>query len=139
MAFAAQTGAVPQLGWLMFVAAIIWATIYDTEYAMVDREYDLKLGVRSTAILFGDADRFILGVLKLMLLFNLYLVGDSAGLGYWYLAGLVGAGVFALYQQYLIRDRNPERCFRAFLNNHLLGMTVFIGIALEYVFNPVPP
>ncbi len=138
MAFAAATGAVPQLGWLLLVAAIIWATIYDTEYAMVDREDDLELGVRSTAILFGDADRLILGVLKLMLLMTLYLVGDSAGLGYWYLAGLGAAGMFALYQQYLIRDRDPQRCFQAFLNNNLLGMAVFIGIALEYLFNPAP-
>ncbi len=139
MAFAAELGEIPRLGWLTFLAAIIWATIYDTEYAMVDREYDEKLGVRSTAILFGDADRFILGVLKLMLLANLYLVGQSAGLGYWYLAGLGVAGMFALYQQYLIRDRDPQRCFEAFLNNHPLGTAVFVGLALDYVFNPGPP
>jgi 4-hydroxybenzoate polyprenyltransferase len=136
MAFAAELGEVPRLGWLTFMAAIIWATIYDTEYAMVDREDDKKLGVRSTALLFGEADRLILGVLKLMLLANLYLIGQSAGLGYWYLAGLSVAGIFALYQQYLIRDRDPARCFQAFLNNHLLGMAVFIGIALDYLFNP---
>lgn len=136
MAFAAELGEVPRLGWLTFLAAIIWATIYDTEYAMVDREDDKKLGVRSTALLFGEADRAILGVLKLMLLANLYLIGQSAGLGYWYLAGLGVAGMFALYQQYLIRDRDPTRCFQAFLNNNLLGMAVFIGIALDYLFNP---
>ena len=134
MAFAAQLGEIPRLGWLMFLAAIIWAAIYDTEYAMVDREYDLKLGVRSTAILFGDADRLILGVLKLMLLADLYLVGRAAELGYWYLAGLGAAGIFALYQQYLIRDRDPQRCFKAFLNNQLLGTAVFVGIALDYLF-----
>ena len=73
-----------------------------------------------------------------MLLMNLYLAGESAGLGYWYLAGLGAAGMFALYQQYLIRDRDPQRCFQAFLNNNLLGMVVFIGIALDYLFNPAP-
>ena len=136
MAFAAQLGEVPRLGWLTFLAAIIWATIYDTEYAMVDREDDRKLGVRSTALLFGEADRLILGVLQLMLLANLYLIGQSAGLGYWYLAGLAIAGILFLYQQYLIRERDPPRCFKAFLNNHPLGLAVFVGIALDYLFNP---
>jgi 4-hydroxybenzoate polyprenyltransferase len=138
MAFAAQLGEVPRLGWLTFLAAIIWATIYDTEYAMVDREDDRKLGVRSTALLFGDADRLILGVLQLMLLANLYLIGQSAGLGRWYLGGLAVAGALSLYQQYLIRERDPARCFAAFLNNHSLGLAVFVGIALDYLFNPVP-
>lgn len=136
MAFAAQTGSVPQLAWLMFIAVVIWAVVYDTMYAMVDREDDLKLGVRSTAILFGDADRLIIGVLQALLLVALALVGHQAALGAWYHAALLVAAGLALWQQRLIRARRPEDCFRAFLNNHYFGMTVFIGILLHYVFAP---
>jgi len=136
MAFAAQTGAVPQLAWLMFIAVVIWAVVYDTMYAMVDREDDLQLGVRSTAILFGDADRLIIGVLQALLLVALALVGQQAALGAWYYAALLVAAGLALWQQWLIRERRPEDCFRAFLNNHYFGMTVFIGILLHYLFAP---
>ena len=132
MAFAAQVEHIPRLGWLIFLAAIIWAIIYDTEYAMVDREDDRKIGIRSTAILFGDADRFIIGMLQLMLLLNLALVGRMAGLGSWYLAGLAAAAALCLYQQLLVRDREPADCFRAFLNNHYLGTAIFVGIMLDY-------
>src|SRR6056297_382424 len=136
MAFAAQTGAVPQLAWLMFIAVVIWAVVYDTMYAMVDREDDLQLGVRSTAILFGDADRLIIGVLQVLLLVALALVGQQAALGAWYHGALLVAAGLALWQQWLIRERRPEDCFRAFLNNHYFGMTVFIGILLHYLFAP---
>jgi len=136
MAFAAQTGAVPQLAWLMFIAVVIWAVVYDTMYAMVDREDDLQLGVRSTAILFGDADRLIIGVLQVLLLVALALVGQQAALGAWYYGALLVAAGLALWQQWLIRERRPEDCFRAFLNNHYFGMTVFIGILLHYLFAP---
>ena len=136
MAFAAQTDSVPQLGWLMFIAVVIWAVIYDTMYAMVDREDDLKLGVRSTAILFGDADRPMIGALQLLLLAALALVGYQAELGSWYFAGLGIAAGLSLWQQYLIRERRPEDCFRAFLNNHPYGATVFAGILLHYTFTP---
>ena len=136
MAFAAQTGAVPQLAWLMFIAVVIWAVVYDTMYAMVDREDDLQLGVRSTAILFGDADRLIIGVLQVLLLVALALVGQQAALGAWYYGALLVATGLALWQQWLIRERRPEDCFRAFLNNHYFGMTVFIGILLHYLFAP---
>jgi len=136
MAFAAQTGAVPQLAWLMFIAVVIWAVVYDTMYAMVDREDDLQLGVRSTAILFGDADRLIIGVLQVLLLVALALVGQQAALGAWYYGALLVAAGLALWQQWLIRGRRPEDCFRAFLNNHYFGMTVFIGILLHYLFAP---
>jgi 4-hydroxybenzoate polyprenyltransferase len=136
MVYAAQTGSVPPEAWLLFIAVVLWATAYDTMYAMVDRADDLELGVKSTAILFADADRFVIAVMQLMLLLDLYFVGRLAGLGAWYLAGVAGAALAALYQQYLIRDREPERCFRAFLNNNLLGAAVFSGILLDYTFPP---
>lgn len=134
MAFAAQTGAVPQLAWLMFIAVVLWAVVYDTMYAMVDREDDLRLGVRSTAILFGDADRAMIGVLQVLVLLALWLIGARAGLGGWYLGGLAVAAALSLWQQYLIRQRQPADCFRAFLNNHYFGMVVFAGILLHYTF-----
>jgi 4-hydroxybenzoate polyprenyltransferase len=136
MAFAAQTGTVPQIAWLMFIAVILWAVVYDTMYAMVDREDDLRLGVRSTAILFGDADRVLLGIMQALLLLALWLVGRQAGLGGWYVAGLAIAAGLSLWQQYLIRDRRPADCFRAFLNNNYYGMAVFVGILLHYTFTP---
>jgi 4-hydroxybenzoate polyprenyltransferase len=107
---------------------------YDTMYAMVDRDDDRKLGIRSSAILFGDADRFIIGVMQLMTLFALWLAGRELELGLWYGVGLAGAAVFALYEQFLIRARRPDDCLRAFLNSNYFGMSVFIGIALEYLF-----
>jgi 4-hydroxybenzoate polyprenyltransferase len=134
MAFAAQTGAVPQLAWLMFIAVVLWAVVYDTMYAMVDREDDLRLGVRSTAILFGDADRAMIGLLQSLVLLALWLIGARAGLGGWYLGGLAVAAALSLWQQYLIRERRPADCFRAFLNNHYFGMVVFAGILLHYTF-----
>lgn len=134
MAFAAQTGAVPRLAWVLFIAGLLWTMAYDTMYAMVDREDDRKIGLRSSAILFGDADRFVIGIMQLMSLLALWLAGTELKLGLWYGLGLAFAAIFALYQQLLIRERKPEDCFRAFLNNNYFGMSVFIGIALEYVF-----
>jgi len=134
MAFAAQTAALPQISWLMFLIIVVWAIIYDTMYAMVDREDDLKLGLRSTAILFDEADRFIIGVLQLIFFAGLMLLAPMADLGKWYWLGLAGAAIAAIYQQLLIRDRDPASCFRAFLNNNALGASVFAGIALDYLF-----
>ncbi len=134
MAFAAQLGHVPHEGWLLFVVTIIWVVIYDTEYAMVDRDDDLRLGVKSTAVLFGDLDRIFIGGLQLMFLVGLLLVGQSAELGPEYLAGLVPAGALMLYQQYLIKDRDPQRSFSAFLNNAWAGGFVFVGILFAYYF-----
>ena len=138
MAFAAETHAVPRLAWLVFVAGLLWTAVYDTMYAMVDREDDLKLGIKSTAILFGDADRWVLLAMQGMVLFSLWLAGEQAALHGWFRTGLgVGAVLFA-YQQWLIRDRDPARCFRAFTNNAWFGLAVFLGIALDYLFrNPV--
>lgn len=134
MAYAAHTGAVPRMAWLLFLAGLLWTMAYDTMYAMVDREDDRKLGIRSSALLFGDADRFIIGIMQLMTLLALWLAGRELELGLWYGLGLAVAAIFALYQQYLIRERKPEDCFKAFLNNNYFGMSIFIGIALEYTF-----
>ncbi|AOV18205.1 4-hydroxybenzoate polyprenyltransferase [Acidihalobacter aeolianus] len=134
MAWTAQTGAWPSpLAWLIFIAAVLWATIYDTMYAMADREDDLKIGLKSTAILFGDADRLIIGVLQVMMMVALYLIGRDAHLGWPYaLALVVAAGMF-VYQQLLIAYRVPEFCFRAFMHNNWFGFTVFAGIVLSYL------
>lgn len=134
MVFAAQTGAVPNVAWLLFIATVLWATAYDTMYAMVDRVDDLRIGVKSTAILFGEADRAIIGLLQALFFVVLLIVGEQLEMGLFYYGGLGVAGLSALYQQYLIRDRNILRCFRAFLNNNTFGAVIFIGIALHYAF-----
>ena len=134
MAFMAQTGRIPRVAWILFFAGIIWAAVYDTMYAMVDRKDDLRIGIKSTAILFGDADRVIIGVMQLMVLFALWLVGDEAKLGLWYRASLAAGAAFFAYQQWLIRAREPDACFRAFNNNHYFGLVVFIGLALDYLY-----
>jgi 4-hydroxybenzoate polyprenyltransferase len=133
MAFAAQTSTVPLAAWLLFIATVLWATIYDTFYAMVDREDDLRIGVKSTAILFGNEDRLITAVMQSILLLILLWVGYREGLGLYYYLGLLLAAGLALYQQYLIREREPEQCFRAFLNNNIFGASIFGGIALHYL------
>ena len=133
MVFAAQTGAVPKVAWLLFVATVLWATAYDTMYGMVDREDDLKIGVKSTAILFGEADRAIIATIQLLLLAALLMVGQTASLGGYYYFGLLLASGLALYQQYLIRERQPKACFQAFLNNNWFGAAVFTGLVLDYL------
>ena len=139
MAWAAATGGIPREGWLVYLLAIIWVLIYDTEYAMADREDDLKLGVRSTAILFGDMDRMILAALQLILLLGLGLLGRSMEMGAIYFVAIGVVALLCLRQQYLIRNRDREQCFQAFLNNAWLGGTVFAGIALDYVLRTTPP
>ena len=134
MAFAAQTGDLPLVAWVLFLSGVLWTTAYDTMYAMVDREDDLVIGIRSSAILFGRRDRLVIGLLQAGALTGLALVGQLAGLAYWYWLGLAVAAAFAAYQQVLIRDREPAACFRAFLNNNLFGLAVFAGIALDYLF-----
>lgn len=136
MAFAAVSAGVPPLGWLVFCAACLWAVVYDTEYAMVDRDDDIRIGIKSTAILFDDNDRLIIGVLQALLVFNLVLIGGRAGLAWpYYLALAVTAGLFG-YQQYLIRARERAGCFAAFRNNNVVGAVVFAGIALSYAVAP---
>ena len=134
MAFAAELGRVTRVAWLLFLANLLWVTVYDTIYAMVDRDDDLKIGVRSTAILFGDSDRHIIAVLQAMTLLALALVGRRAHLGAWYAAGLVVAAALFVRQLWLIRRRDRDACFRAFLNNHYVGLAVFVGILLDYQF-----
>ncbi len=136
MAFAAHTGETPQLAWLLFGVALTWAVIYDTFYAMVDREDDVRIGVKSTAILFGDMDLFVIGGLQILMLLGLVFVGLSAELGPWYYASLLVAAMLMAYHQWLARERRPAGCFAAFLHNHYIGMVVFIGIVLHYTFNP---
>jgi 4-hydroxybenzoate polyprenyltransferase len=134
MAFAAQIERVPRVAWLLFLANVLWVTVYDTMYAMVDREDDVSIGVRSTAILFGDSDRHIIAGLQAMTLAALYLVGRILNFGWWYEAGLAAGALLFVYQLWLIHDRSREGCFSAFLNNNYFGMAVFIGILLEYQF-----
>lgn len=133
MAYAALTGTVPGVAWLLFATNVVWSVVYDTMYAMVDREDDLKIGAKSTAILFGDRDKRIIGSLQTLLLALLALVGILTDLGWAYYLSLFGAAWFALYQQYLIRDRQPSDCFRAFLNNNWFGLVVFCGIVLNFL------
>jgi 4-hydroxybenzoate polyprenyltransferase len=134
MAYAAQTGSVPPEAWALFLAVVLWTTAYDTMYAMVDREDDLVIGVRSSAILFGRWDRLVIAALQAGALGGLALVGWMTSLGHWFWAGLLAAAVLAVHQQRLIRGREPAACFRAFVNNNLFGLAVFAGIALDYVF-----
>ncbi len=134
MAFAAQTGGVPPVAWWLLLATVLWALAYDTMYAMADREDDLKIGVKSSAILFGRYDRHLIAAIQVLMLGILGWVGRLSGLDGWYGLGLIAAAGLAVYQQWLIRDRRPDRCIRAFLNNHWLGMVVFLGIVLDYMF-----
>jgi len=137
MAFAAQTGQTPQLAWLVFGAAVIWAVIYDTFYAMVDREDDRKLGIKSTALLFGDVDLFVIAGLQILMLSALVFIGLLAELGLWYYLSVAGAAGLMAYHQWLARDRQPAGCFAAFLHNHNIGLVIFIGIVLNYAFSPI--
>jgi len=139
MAFAAQTGSTPQLAWLVFGTAVVWAVIYDTFYAMVDREDDRRVGVKSTAILFGDVDLFVIAGLQLVMLTALVFIGARAGLGLWYYLSVAAAAGLMAYHLWLARDRQPAGCFAAFLNNHYIGLIVFVGILLHYSFSPVAP
>jgi 4-hydroxybenzoate polyprenyltransferase len=133
MAFTALQNQTPPVAWVLFAATVVWALIYDTMYAMVDREDDLKVGIKSTAILFGRFDRLAIGLLQLLMLALLWQVGEMAGRGVTYQAALVGgAGLFG-YHQWLIRGRDTGACFRAFLHNHYFGMLVFFGLFADYL------
>jgi 4-hydroxybenzoate polyprenyltransferase len=132
MAFAAQTSSVSRGAWLLFIANLLWTVVYDTFYAMVDRDDDLKIGIKSTAILFGDDDRLITGCLQVCVVFTLALVGGQFQLGYWYNVALIGIAVLFVYQQILIRHRQRDACLRAFLNNNWVGLALFCGVAFHY-------
>jgi 4-hydroxybenzoate polyprenyltransferase len=134
MAYTAQANEVTVITWLIFLATVLWATAYDTMYAMVDYDDDIKIGVKSTAILFGNQDRLIIGIIQLLLILNLILIGHRAELSGFYYLGVTAASGFAAYQQYLIKDRKRELCFQAFLNNNWFGLVLFAGVFLDYQF-----
>lgn len=136
MAFAAQRGELPVTLWLIYIAVVLWTIAYDTFYAMVDREDDLKIGVKSTAILFGDDDRAITGMLQATVILIMVLVGKQFDMSFIYYASLMAASGLFIYQQQLIRYRRREDCFAAFLNNHYVGMVICAGIVLHYVLAP---
>jgi 4-hydroxybenzoate polyprenyltransferase len=135
MAFAAETAGVPVIAWWLFGVNVLWSIIYDTLYAMVDREDDLRVGIKSTAILFGASDLAVLRVLKLAMLGMLVFVGLQLGLSWpWYAAVAVAAGLFAV-QQWWVRKREPAACFRAFLNNNWVGLALFAGLVVHYLLD----
>jgi 4-hydroxybenzoate polyprenyltransferase len=132
MAFAAETGSVPPVAWLILTGVVLWAVAYDTMYAMVDRDDDIYVGVKSTAILFGELDRLMIAVVQVCFFVVMLLVGDQLELGVYYYLGLAGAAGLAVYQQYLIRNRDPGACFKAFLNNNWFGAVIFVGVLVQY-------
>ena len=132
MAFAAQTNAVPPVAWALFATAVLWTVAYDTLYAMSDREDDLKLGVKSTAVWLGRRDLAVVGVLQGLVVVLLAVIGFHEGRGGFYAAGLVVAAVLALRQLRLARDRDPAHCLAAFLDNNRFGLAVFVGLAIDY-------
>ncbi|OCQ53479.1 4-hydroxybenzoate octaprenyltransferase [Photorhabdus australis subsp. thailandensis] len=133
MGFAAVSESLPLECWLLFLVNILWSVIYDTQYAMVDRNDDLKIGVKSTAILFGRFDKLIIGLLQLVMLLILMLVGQMMNLGGIYYWSLLLAGALFIYQQKLISGRERTLCFQAFLNNNYVGLVLFLGIFFSYV------
>ncbi len=133
MAFAAQTGSVDPRSWWIFLAVVIWALVYDTMYAMVDRDDDLKIGIKSSAILFGRHDRLIIALLQTAMVAVLVKVGLAFGLGRFYYLGLALAAGLMAYHQWLIRERERAACFRAFLHNQWVGAVIFAGILLDYL------
>ncbi|WP_421171623.1 4-hydroxybenzoate octaprenyltransferase [Aeromonas dhakensis] len=133
MAYAAQANALPAVAWLVFLANLLWTIAYDTEYAMVDRDDDLKLGLKSSAILFGRHDKRIIGALQLLTLLILLLVGQLSELGSSYYWSLLAAAALFVYQQRLIRERQREACFQAFLNNNYVGALIFAGVVFNYL------
>ena len=132
MAFMASQQQVPIIAWWLFAANLIWTVAYDTMYAMVDRDDDLKLGVKSTAVLFGQYDRHIVAVLNIIFLVIMILIYQAVEATFWAYLGLVFAACLLFYQQKLIHGRNREKCFEAFLNNHYVGMLIFFGLALSF-------
>ena len=134
MSFAAVTGEIPNFAWLLVVANVLWTVAYDTELAMVDRDDDVKLGIKSTAILFAEMDKIIIGMLQLLFLSILLLLHRHIELSWYYDLGLVAAAGFLIYQQYLIRHRDRDLCFKAFRNNHWVGLVIFTGILAHFGF-----
>ncbi len=136
MAYAAQTGSLPSIAWWLYLSAIIWSVAYDTLYAIADRPDDLKIGVKSSAILFGRYDLVIVALLQLTVLGLLAFVGWQSARGPIYFTGLFASAGFVAYQLWLARDREPKRCVQAFLNNNWLGFTVFVALVADFAFYP---
>ncbi|MEJ2441848.1 MAG: 4-hydroxybenzoate octaprenyltransferase [Exilibacterium sp.] len=132
MAYTAQLGQLNADIWLIYITVVIWTVVYDTFYAMVDRNDDIKIGVKSSAILFGEHDRLITAVLQMLVVGCLLIVGQKFHMGLYYYTGVAVASLLFLYQQYLIRDRQRQECFKAFLNNNWVGCSIFLGIAVDY-------
>ncbi len=132
MVFAAQTESLPKQAWLLYVATLVWTVAYDTMYSMVDRDDDIKIGVKSTAILFGEYDRTMIGLFQALFILTLWLTGRELGFSEIYFYALGMAVLFLIYEQFLIIYRVPEYCFRAFLHNHWVGAIVFFGIIGHY-------
>ncbi|MDO9215086.1 MAG: 4-hydroxybenzoate octaprenyltransferase [Methylococcales bacterium] len=132
MSFSAQMNAIPAVAWVMYLAVILWALVYDTMYAMVDKDDDIKIGVKSTAILFGQYDRPIMAVLQVIIIGLLITIGIMQHSGLAYYIGLLAASGLSVYQQVLIVNRDKALCFKAFLNNNWFGLAVFIGLAVDY-------
>lgn len=133
MGFSAVSESLPLVCWVLFLVNILWSVIYDTQYAMVDRNDDLKIGVKSTAILFGQYDKLIIGILQIVMIVLLVLVGSLADLGAVYYIALSLSALLFIYQQKLMVDRERAPCFKAFLNNNYVGLILFIGIFLSYL------
>lgn len=134
MAFSAQAGSLPVVCWVLFMTVVLWALVYDTMYAMVDKADDLKMGVKSTAILFEDAVQEIVGIIQILVLLGFLIIGSREELNWMYFAGVGVGTLFFIYQQYLIKDKKREKCFKAFLNNNWFGASVFAGLFCSYQF-----
>ena len=134
MGFAAITGSVPVVAWLLLVGNVFWAVAYDTEYAMVDRDDDLKIGIKTSAITFGRYDVAIIMLCYAVFLLLWLVCGWHLGLRYWYVAGLLVAAGCAVYHYTLIRARERMPCFAAFRHNNWLGAAVFAGVVLDFAF-----
>jgi len=133
MAFAAETGRIPAVAWWLLSVNIVWSVVYDTLYAMVDRDDDIRVGLKSTAILFGHNDLLILRILKLLMLVLLVKIGLMLAMTWpWYLGVAITAGLFFM-QQLSVRNRDPGACFRAFLNNNWIGLALFTGLVIHYL------
>lgn len=134
MGYTALEVPIQEVTWLWFSASVLWTVVYDTLYAMVDRDDDLKIGVRSTAILFGDADRLMIGILQGLTVITWFMVGLRANLGLFWWLGLAIATLLFVHQQWQIRNRDRDACFKAFLNNHWVGLVLFVALILDYWF-----
>ena len=133
MAFAAETGQVASVAWLILLINVTWSVIYDTLYAMVDRDDDISIGLKSTAIFFGRSDLLILRILKLLMIALLIQLGLSLQFSWpWFAGVLVAAGLF-IWQQYQVRNRDRDACFKAFLNNNWVGVAIWVGLMASYI------